>query len=354
MNRLVIIGNGFDLAHGLKTSYKDFMEFIKSDIDKSESKLHPNPNRHINYKYKEEIFGIDNHHIALLKNEKTQNFEFSVPQDILNKDDSKYFRTLFEKYNKTNNWCDLEQLYYDILKEYMTKQPHLIDLINKEFDFLKILLESYLENEIEKKIENPDILNNNNILIKRDDKDGKLIAVVNFNYTKKIINILVEKYKENARIDSKNQISPQFKIINIHGEFSNKENPIIFGYGDDNTEEYKAIQDSKNDELLKNFKTFQYLRNSNYQSVLAILAADKDIIVEIIGHSCGLTDRTLLKTIFEHPNVKKIEYLYHEDESNYFKNLYSLSRIFTSNELFREKVKSLADTRNMTETIVKI
>ena len=25
MNRLVIIGNGFDMAHGLKTSYKDFI-----------------------------------------------------------------------------------------------------------------------------------------------------------------------------------------------------------------------------------------------------------------------------------------------------------------------------------------
>src|SRR5436190_7169311 len=25
MNRLILIGNGFDLAHGLKTSYKDFI-----------------------------------------------------------------------------------------------------------------------------------------------------------------------------------------------------------------------------------------------------------------------------------------------------------------------------------------
>jgi hypothetical protein len=25
MNRLIIIGNGFDLAHGIKTSYKDFI-----------------------------------------------------------------------------------------------------------------------------------------------------------------------------------------------------------------------------------------------------------------------------------------------------------------------------------------
>ena len=27
MNRLVLIGNGFDLAHGLKTSYKDFINW---------------------------------------------------------------------------------------------------------------------------------------------------------------------------------------------------------------------------------------------------------------------------------------------------------------------------------------
>ena len=27
MNRLVIIGNGFDLAHGLKTSYNDFVDW---------------------------------------------------------------------------------------------------------------------------------------------------------------------------------------------------------------------------------------------------------------------------------------------------------------------------------------
>lgn len=26
MNRIIIVGNGFDLAHGVKTSYKDFIE----------------------------------------------------------------------------------------------------------------------------------------------------------------------------------------------------------------------------------------------------------------------------------------------------------------------------------------
>ena len=32
MNRLVIIGNGFDLAHGLKTSYQDFFGWYWDDL----------------------------------------------------------------------------------------------------------------------------------------------------------------------------------------------------------------------------------------------------------------------------------------------------------------------------------
>ena len=36
MNRLIIIGNGFDLAHGLKTSYHDFILHYLKDTE------HPN------------------------------------------------------------------------------------------------------------------------------------------------------------------------------------------------------------------------------------------------------------------------------------------------------------------------
>ena len=40
MNRLVIIGNGFDIAHGLKTSYMDFINWyldcrVKSFIEET-------------------------------------------------------------------------------------------------------------------------------------------------------------------------------------------------------------------------------------------------------------------------------------------------------------------------------
>ena len=40
MNRLILIGNGFDLAHGLKTCYKDFiLWYIKGRFDKAQQNM---------------------------------------------------------------------------------------------------------------------------------------------------------------------------------------------------------------------------------------------------------------------------------------------------------------------------
>lgn len=32
MNRLILVGNGFDLAHGLRTSYKDFISYYLAKV----------------------------------------------------------------------------------------------------------------------------------------------------------------------------------------------------------------------------------------------------------------------------------------------------------------------------------
>lgn len=42
MNRLVLIGNGFDLAHGLKTSYADFINWYKAHRVELLGKEHSN------------------------------------------------------------------------------------------------------------------------------------------------------------------------------------------------------------------------------------------------------------------------------------------------------------------------
>ncbi len=38
MNKLILIGNGFDLAHGLKTSYRDFLPWYLNDLIAREPK----------------------------------------------------------------------------------------------------------------------------------------------------------------------------------------------------------------------------------------------------------------------------------------------------------------------------
>ena len=71
MNKLIIVGNGFDLAHGLKTSYKDFTEWylekiinsIKESIGSKKSseinnellRIKINPNKYDNDYVKHEI-----------------------------------------------------------------------------------------------------------------------------------------------------------------------------------------------------------------------------------------------------------------------------------------------------------
>ena len=60
-----------------------------------------------------------------------------------------------------------------------------------------------------------------------------------------------------------------------------------------------------------------------------------------MGHSCGISDRTLLNTLFEHDNCLSIKVFYHkkkdgtDDYSNVFRNI---SRNFNNKAVMREKV----------------
>ena len=55
------------------------------------------------------------------------------------------------------------------------------------------------------------------------------MLVVNFNYTDTASQYLAE--------------FPDESLINIHGELSNADNPIIFGYGDEMNQDFKSLED---------------------------------------------------------------------------------------------------------------
>ena len=52
MNRLIIVGNGFDLAHGLKTSYHDFiLDYFKKSVVLAFNDKRSDPNNYRNQYY---------------------------------------------------------------------------------------------------------------------------------------------------------------------------------------------------------------------------------------------------------------------------------------------------------------
>lgn len=247
-------------------------------------------------------------------------------------------------------------------------------MLNNEFEQIKNLLERYLNEKVVEKYQldftkyqdidwiniyndlKPISLmsNENNILkefIKAEDVDEiknhfekereeelvNNLYFLNFNYTP-IASIYSEIFQKDDRIES--------KVNFIHGELKNvSNNKVNFGFGDEMDEDYKLIENIDDNEYLKNFKSFKYLQNSNYNDLLRYIDSEKFQVL-IMGHSCGLSDRTLLNTIFEHNNCRSIKVFYHErkDESgkvindNYNEITQNISRHFNKKKLMREKI----------------
>lgn len=395
MNRLVIIGNGFDLAHNLPTSYghfiDDFWRFLKENCS--------------NENIKKLVF-VDDNYLGIFDFEDVNNFsdfkksvrQYSDEYGKINIEDSTkgficfesqnsrkpifkfendFFRIINEK--RLEKWVDIEDLYYKILKDKLNGNRVFsyyksVAELNDEFEQVKNLLERYLIEKVEQKYsfdcnENEShhlmpiynflkpisLLSNEHNVLKefygledvdeikkhfekehREELVNKLFFL-NFNYTPTI-----EIYSNLLNKDDRIEV----KLNYIHGELGNKTlNKLNFGFGDEMDDDYKLIENLDDNEYLKNFKSFQYLQNSNYSSLLSYVNSDKFQVI-IIGHSCGLSDRTLLNTIFEHEHCRSIKVFYHQEEDengdikgdNYTDLVQNISRHFTDKKLMRSKL----------------
>ena len=66
-----------------------------------------------------------------------------------------------------------------------------------------------------------------------------------------------------------------------------------------------------------------------------------DFQIFIFGHSCGISDRTLLNTLFEHKNCSSIKPFFHKKvngSDNYSDIVRNISRNFNSKSSMRDKV----------------
>ena len=324
MNRIIVIGNGFDLAHGLRTSYSNFIDWVKYKIIKNPDEYF----EHISLSEMNPCFGTDTPKASSFFQryyKGTKNLDEFIRE--CNKCKFVYRNNFLEHLINTlnlKNWVDIEEEYFKELnicfQDY--KKDENIDPIkklNQDFAQIKDDLEEYLCGENGKNVTINEKLNS--ITKKFDLNDN--ILFLNFNYTS-----YVKYYAQH-----------NMQIIHIHGELKNEKNPIIFGYGNEDNDIYKEINKKNCDDFFKNIKSFKYLDFSNYEKLKDFVNSAKYQIY-IWGHSCGNSDGTLLKELFEDDNcvsIKPFYYKYKNGSDNFNDIKMNIFRHFSNDRTFRNK-----------------
>ena len=325
MNRIVLIGNGFDLAHGLKTSYKDFIDWYMNE--------------------KKDTFGI-------LSKKTIRNYDIHVA--YMNEkqiDDSmEEVCTLLKNIRNrvgATGWVDVEEEYYALLLQlafHNSPKSKILNpkILNIQMDHLKDMLIEYLKMEDRKEVEvihtveekiympikrNEIAVDDSNSLDYHNCEDAMPdnIMLLIFNYTE----------TEKLYIDSDSEV----QVNHIHGSLDAPKS-VIFGYGDELDGEFEKLNNLNDSECLRNMKSIRYLDADNYRNLLTCITSGP-FQVCIMGHSCGNSDRTLLNTLFEHKNCVSIKpYYYKKDDGtdNYQELVQNINRCFTDNKLMRAKV----------------
>lgn len=350
-NLILLIGNGFDLAHKLKTSYNDFSNYI---IDKKLS----NEILFYNQSIGSTTFLEEKFLSEMTKNMfdyDSGNFFKELVSHKLNRNSSSISNTLRQNLHELNNilknkflgklynnqyenWFDIENAYFSELISIeektvrtVTKEEE-IKILNNNLAEIKEILFEYLKT----------IKTTQNRFVKsffesKQFESLENVYVINFNYT-----ITIEHYI---------QSSEKVKINYIHGDIESDN--IIFGYGNDQHPKYIRIKESGVDEYLRFFKTFEYLNNRQYSEIYDnALGKFNDYDVSILGHSLGQTDKTLLKEILDNEKCKRI-HLYKRRDLNtdlinlkeeFNKLIFGVSRIIDNERDLRVKVLNFDDS----------
>lgn len=452
MNRIILIGNGFDLAHDFKTSYNSFIEWVWEE--KIIKKVYTQDFINSLPPCDDDVVYFT---VGVLNEEKASSRQSVKIFDSKPKTIKEIIECVYEgnkimnKYNKKirfrikcqflkqildrcsfKSWVDIEEFYYIKLKEAARiddedERHEGITKLNDDLEVIKRLLNEYLSIE-EKKVLETDY--NKNILEAiygafklndfnarelpialiekakqelRGDNDYSVKSIIsalskhisyihdikdvyavgptswkgfvegetedqllfndiigsktledifkcvflpshllflNFNYTN-----TVTKY--NTLPDIKNLgFNFEFDINHIHGTLNNDSNTenMIFGYGDEISDEYKELENLNENVVLENVKSIRYLDTNNYSDLIRFIESD-EYQIYIMGHSCGISDRTLLNTLFEHKNCVSIKPFYYnwidpngQPKDNYRELVQNISRNFNNKAVMRSKV----------------
>lgn len=374
MNRLVLLGNGFDLAHGLKTGYNDFIIWYLKQcyLDAYE-----------NFGYSDDLIKIERTSSAprfnahdIITSVIDECYKEDTFQDLM---ENKCFNSLYDQFGSSysgyfiidvrspflrilmgncsvNNWVDIENEFYEqlktILKQNQKKKELLLKNLNESLRAIIDKLEEYLAslpapnyNErymdiLTSPILESEVYNTDEFI----QSEPETTTILNFNYTSTISQYL--------GWFNQNSIRPVPKVNFIHGRLNDMENPVVFGFGDELDDDYSVIEREKVKGYFEYIKSFWYFRTSNYRDVVTFIEV-MPYQIFILGHSCGLSDRTMLNMIFEHDNCRSIKIFYHgdNDKNNFVAITHEIARHFKNKAVMRKKIVSLDKSQSMPQSV---
>ncbi len=266
LERIIIVGNGFDVNLGIKSTYLDFLDYIITEKD-------------------------------LQSNEEIYNF-------------NKLFIREFD--GEQINWCDFETMFEDHILEINERKEEnplaytksfLVNQLNQDLKLLEKIFSKYLKKEYARWINQPSLQNSViNSFYKElfSSKEEQEISLITFNYTNSIQFILD---KISNRKDLKKE-RENFKTYQLHGSL-NDEN-IIFGGGFTGNEQSTGLivnGSTENDKLVRIKKDAMLF--SARENIMNKLENIKQFELFLLGHSLVGSD-----FIFLQPFIKKAKKIY--------------------------------------------
>lgn len=352
LDRIILIGNGFDRSLGMPTSYSHFLDWIfQKTLEDVVSNIpigifYDTHEFHVqndlfkirvNYttsQWIKKFVGEKRDYAYFLEESKRLSQQSLYKFDLIPKHN--FIADLFSFYGQ-NLWVDIEQLFFETL---LKTDANSIIGFNESFETIKAKLVEYLKS-IQNTNLSEDVFNQyrnhfyGKILkynsayqsYEQSENIPDLFYFVIFNYTN-----FLRELMDFAPTEFLNRTV----FNNIHGDM--KDYPIIFGYGNETGENYSRLENLGND-FLENIKSTNYFNSTHYRDLITQLNQPYEVYV--YGLSCGLSDQILLNTIMQKKNCKQIRIFYKKDDDgkdNYRETLMNISRVFDDKEMMRSKI----------------
>lgn len=332
---ILILGNGFDIAHGLKTRYKDFLEYcVKNKMEDKQYYLNIWLQHFINRQHdmgdtwidlETEIYNVIVNLVlnkALFDFFKTGTYRFELEKSNRSfrfENISNYLKTYSKKKLNNEHFQVLQEegTYKGNLNVYIENEDGLANFLYEQLRIFTKLFEEYLL----------EIVNPQNSMYKlslqsigaKEGDNG--VYVLSFNYTDTCEKFYTKKFKQYSNIE-------KFTPIYVHGNAIHnsdyKKCQLVLGTHSFNSPEYK---DTKYD-IPVCFNIFQkhnqrhkYGTIESYQNLIRELLVLKENNksnfpnFHVIGHSLDRTDHSILKHIFNINKMATINIYYHDELS---------------------------------------